>query len=343
MKKLGLGIIGTVLFASGCTGVSGTSPVTSGKSSGNISGKAPGPVTGQLKVALLTPGPVSDAGWSAMAYDGLKAIESNLGATVNNQEATDAKIKDAFRSYAKDGYNLIIGHGYEYNQVAMEVAPDFPNTVFVSSSGDKTAANVGAFRFYLEQGFFIAGVFAAEMSKTNKVAMIGLDKIPSIASTFKAFEAGVKFAKPGVVVLTGHLDSDTDTAKSKLATQQVISQGSDVIIHQANAAAPGVFAACKEKNVIAIGANADQNNDASGAVLASAVIIAKPAFVELGRIVKEGKFSGMVQLKGMDVGAIDFVMNPKKTTLIPDAVRQKIEALKEEIRSGNRVVPKDDF
>ena len=31
-----------------------------------------------FKVALLTPGTISDVGWNALAYDGLKAVEKEL-------------------------------------------------------------------------------------------------------------------------------------------------------------------------------------------------------------------------------------------------------------------------
>ena len=65
---------------------------------------APKPEGEGFKVALLTPGPVSDAGWSAMAYHGLQAIEKDCGATINNQQATDSQIKDAMRAYAQKGY-----------------------------------------------------------------------------------------------------------------------------------------------------------------------------------------------------------------------------------------------
>ncbi|MDL2718503.1 MAG: BMP family ABC transporter substrate-binding protein, partial [Acidobacteriota bacterium] len=37
-----------------------------------------------FRVALLTPGPISDAGWNAGAYEGLKAIEKELGASVSH-------------------------------------------------------------------------------------------------------------------------------------------------------------------------------------------------------------------------------------------------------------------
>jgi basic membrane lipoprotein Med (substrate-binding protein (PBP1-ABC) superfamily) len=120
---------------------------------------------GVFKVALLTPGSISDSGWNALAYEGLMAIQLELGCEVDNREATDAQIKDAMRSYAQKDYDLILGHGYEYNAPGVETAALFPSSVFVSSSGGKTAPNAGAFRFYLEQGFFLAGYMAGSMSR----------------------------------------------------------------------------------------------------------------------------------------------------------------------------------
>ena len=38
------------------------------------------PASTAFKVALLTPGPVSDAGWNAAAYHGLELIKAKLGA-----------------------------------------------------------------------------------------------------------------------------------------------------------------------------------------------------------------------------------------------------------------------
>ena len=139
----------SVLLASlllvGCSGGSSTTPgSTTGETLNTNS-------DGGFKVALLTPGSVSDHGWNAMAYDGLKSIEADMKATINNQEAMGPKIKDSMRSYAQQGYNLVFGHGFEYNEPASEVAKDFPDTVFVTSGGGKTGPNLAALRFYLEQ------------------------------------------------------------------------------------------------------------------------------------------------------------------------------------------------
>jgi len=334
MKRL-LIAVGVAAMLAGCSGGS-----TSSSSSAEGGAPASGPA---LKVALLTPGPVSDAGWNALAYDGLQAIKADLGAEVNNQEAAGDSIRDAMRTYAQQGYNLVIGHGYEYNQVEAEVAKDFPKTAFMSSSGGMSGTNYGAFRFYLEQGFYLAGMMAAGMSKSGVVATVGLD-VPSIKSTFKGFEAGAKAVNPNIKVVAKLVPlPGNDPAAYKQATLAAIDEGADYIIHQANQGAQAVFNAAKERGAWVFGSNADQNANESGVVVASAVIVAKPAFLELAKSVKEGTFKGGVNLIGMDKGAIDFVVNPSFTSKIPADLIKKLEQAKADITAGKLTVPKDDF
>lgn len=294
-----------------------------------------------FKVALLTPGPVSDAGWSALAYRGLQQVEKELGAEVNHQQATDAQIKDAMRSYAQEGYALVFGHGFEYNAPGVEVSKDFPGTVFVSSSGGESSANAGAFRFLLEEGFYLAGMTAGSLTKTGTVAMIGGPDVPSIRSTFKAFRAGAEAARPGVKVIETFTGSNDDVAKAKQATAAAIGLGADFVIHQANAAAQGVFDACKEGKAMAFGANSDQNDNPSGVVLASAVIVAEPAFVALAKRVKDGQYSGGIETMRMVDGAIAYVWGSAMD--VPQAVKDKIAAAQKAIESGELAVPFDKF
>lgn len=326
-------IYGAILLV-GIVGCSG------GSDDSNVS--KPADKKAEIKVALLTPGSVNDGGWNALAYAGLKQIETTMGAKVDQQEASGTQIKDAMRAYAQKGYDLIFGHGFEYNSVALEVAKDFPKTIFATSSGSGTAANVGAFRFYLEQGFYIAGFVAGKLSKTGTVGMVGVQNYPSIVSTFKAFEAGARAAKPTIKIIPPvYFGKEGDTAGAKQATEQVIAQGADFVIHQANAAANGVFAACAEKHIFAFGANADQNADPSGAVIASATIVASPAFVTLAHQVQSKTFKGEVLLMGMEKGSIDFIENPKFASKFPQDLKDSIKDLRGRIKSGKLVVPKD--
>lgn len=301
------------------------------------------PVEGTFKVALLTPNAVSDAGWSAMAFEGLTAIKDEMKAEVNNQEAQGAQIRDAMRSYAQQGYHLVIGHGYEYNQPGTEVAKDFPETVFVSSSGGEFSANSGAIRFRLEEGFYLAGIVAGKMTKSGVVAMIGGPKVPSIESTFRAFKAGAEFARPGIRVIETFTGKNEDVAAASQATFAAIDEKADFVIHQANQGAQGVFNACKERNVMAFGANFDQNSNPSGKVLASAVIVAKPVFLDLAQQVKDGKFVGEVKEFGMADGAIAFVWNPSLKSTVPAEVVEAVDTAAVGILSGTVAVPMDKF
>lgn len=296
-----------------------------------------------FKVALLTPGSVTDGGWNTMAYDGLKSIEVEMKASIKNQEATGPKIKDAMRSYAQEGYSLVFGHGFEYNEPASVVAADFPNTYFVTSGGGKTAPNLAALRFHLEQGFYIAGYMSGLSSRTGKVAMIGGDDVPSIRSTFKAFRAGALAAKPGIVVIEVFTRSGQDIAAAKLATLKAIDEGADFVIHQANNAAPGVFAACAERKVWAIGSNLDQNRDRSGVVIGSAVIQARGAFLRLAQQVAAKNFEGKVTLMGMTDDAIDFILNPELSSKLPEGVVEKVIKVRDDVKSGVTQVPTDEF
>jgi basic membrane lipoprotein Med (substrate-binding protein (PBP1-ABC) superfamily) len=181
------------------------------------------------------------------------------------------------------------------------------------------------------------------MTKTGKVAMIGGPDVPSIRSTFKAFRAGAEKARPGVLMIETFTGQDADVAAAKQATLAAIGQGADFVIHQANAAAQGVFDACKEKGVAAFGANLDQNDNPSGVVLGSAVINAEPAFLGLAKSVKEGKYQGGIEVYGMKQGAIDFVWNPSLASKAPAMVQEMVERLKGDITSGKLSVPMDQF
>jgi basic membrane lipoprotein Med (substrate-binding protein (PBP1-ABC) superfamily) len=304
----------------------------------------PTPTQEPMKVALLTPNSVNDSGWSALAYKGLQDIETELGAEIQNVVASSpAEIADAMRSYAQKDFDLVIGHGYEYNAVGMEVGKDFPNTVFVSTSGNEFSNNVGTFRFNLEQATYLCGMIAARMSKTRVVGMVGGPEVPSIESTFQAFEAGVMAVDPNVKVLKAYTKSNDDVGAAKRQTLAFLDQKADMIIHQANAAAGGVFEACQERGVLAFGTNSDQSGDAPMTVICSAVIIAGPAFVDMAKQVRDKTFKAGVYLQGMEQGAVGLVWNEKLAVGVQQSVKDMVEETKRKIISGEVVVPKLEF
>ena len=180
-------------------------------------------------------------------------------------------------------------------------------------------------------------------ARTASTVTAGAINVPSIKSTFKAFRAGAIATNPAIQVLEVFTGSNDDVAKAKQAAEQMIGKKADVLIHQANAGAQGVFNACKEGKAWAIGANLNQNDNESGVIIGSATIVAKPAFLVVAKLVKEGKFDGSVIQLGMEKGAIDFVFNEKMKASLPADAVAKVEEVKNDILSGKLIVPKDKF
>ena len=212
-----------------------------------------------FRVALLSPGPISDAGWNAAAYDGLLAIRNQLGAEVSQVETrTPAEFEAAFRDYARRGFRLVVGHGFEFQDAAARVAPEFPATVFLTTSGSTVRPNVAPLVFRLEEATFVLGYLAARMAPDGKACAVGGVEIPSVRSTFVAFAAGAAHARAGYPVTVSYIGSWDDVGAARTATLALIDRGCRFVLQNADAAGLGVFQAAAERGVYAFGANRAQ-------------------------------------------------------------------------------------
>jgi basic membrane protein A len=300
-----------------------------------------------FQVGLLTPGPISDNGWNAGAYEGLMKIKAEMGAKVSHvQVRSPAEHEEHFRSYGEEGFDLVFGHGFEFQDAARRVGRDFPDTFYVTTSGNTVTENVGAIVFELEEATFLLGRLAARMSKTGKVGLIGGMEIPSVESTFIAFEAGAKSADPDCTVLRAYIGSWEDTALAREATLAQINRGVDFIFHNADAAGPGVFQAVSEnrdKGVYAFGSNKDQNGEAPEVILASAAIDIPGALLKIAKEIQSGNYQTGVTRFNLKSGIISLVLNPELKTRIPEEVLKDIEEVKGRILEGALPVPRGDF
>ena len=299
---------------------------------------------GSFQVALLSPGPVSDAGWNALAYEGLLAIRDQLGATISQAETkTPAEFEEGFRDFARRRYDLVFGHGFEFQDAAAAVSVDYPETVFITTSGNTVRKNVAPLRFMLEEAAYLEGMLAAMLSETKKAGAVGGMEIPSVKSTLLAFAAGAKDVDPEFRVITSYVGNWEDVGSAKEAASALVQQGADFLFHNADAAGIGVFRAAQERKVLAFGANKNQNDVAPDVVLASAVIDIPRAFVTVAEAVKTRRFVAQVEKLGMKEGVVSLQINPKLAHRIPPDVLTRVEAVRRQIIDGERTVPAAEF
>jgi basic membrane protein A and related proteins len=308
--------------------------------SGGHGSSSSAPAQNSFKVALLTPGPVSDAGWNAAAFDGLQLVKRELGAeTAMVQTQSPADFEDAFRDFAQRGFMIIFAHGFEYTDTALKVAKLFPKTWFIVTSGSAASSNVASITFRIEEGAYVEGVIAGGMTKSGVVGAIGGIKIPSIGITFEGFRQGFLTTRPDGRVLVSYTGSFDDVGAAKEAALAQVSQGADFLIHNADAAGLGVFQAAVQSHIYAFGVNRDQNNVAPDNVLASALTHIPKAFLRVATEIKQERFKpGMLEY-GMKDGMVEVVYNPRLVDKIPPALMAKAKQANQDIIDGKIIVP----
>lgn len=303
-----------------------------------------------FKVAMLLSASIDDQGWTTMGYEGLKAIEKELGAEIAYVENLAPAAQEAqFRAYALDGYHLIFGHGYEYQETAKSVAADFPETIFVNTSGSiAVAPNLAPIDSRAEGATYLLGIIAGAMTKSDKIGVLGGRDVPSINSTFVAFEAGAKSVNPDVEVQWHYVGDWVNRDKAKEITLAQIEAGFDFFFHNADRAARGMYEAAEiaqaaGKQVWTFGSNRAQHEVSPTTILASSVIKSN-LFVHIARDVKNGTFEPKPYVFTMTKGgAIEMRYNPKLKDKVPAVVQKQVASAEKQILAGTLKVPQIDF
>lgn len=294
-----------------------------------------------FRVALLTPGSISDQSWNGGAYDGLLRIRDSLGAEISQiQTKTPAEFEENFRQYGAKGYSLVFGHGFEFQDAAARVGPAFPKTTFITTGGNRTSANVAAMSFAFDQPSYLAGLVAASVSTSGTIGCIGGTELPPVKSGFEAFAAGARAINPGIKVLTAYIGNWDDASAGKEQALAQMARGADVIYQNADAAGLGIFQAARDsKHVYIIGSNANQNGIAPEVTLGSVVIDLPHAFITVGREVKNGTFSPRVIRFDTRSDVMKWVVNPIMVPVIPVRTMRMVDSVTRLMFEGAFTVP----
>jgi basic membrane lipoprotein Med (substrate-binding protein (PBP1-ABC) superfamily) len=299
--------------------------------------------SGKLKVALLTPGPISDQSWNGGAYAGLERIRDSLGASISHvQTKTPAEFEENFRQYGAQGYDIVFGHGFEFQDAAKRVGPDYPKTAYIiSSAGLAQAPNVAGIGFAFSDASYLAGMIAGSVTKSGVVGTIGGTEIPPVRESFDAFVAGVHAVKPTAKVLRAYIGNWDDASAGREQAAAQINQGADVIFQNADAAGLGVFQAARQtKRALVIGSNSNQNSVAPDITLGSVVIDLPHAFLTVARSVADKTFKAEPITLGTQSRVVILVMNDSQRGRVPAPLLARVDSLQTEMLAGRFTAPK---
>ena len=292
--------------------------------------------TTAFRVALLTPGAISDQSWNGGAYQGLLRIRDSLGAEISHiQTKTPADFEENFREYGARGFRLVFGHGFEFQDAARRVAPQFPRTIYVTTSGNSAGPNLAGLSFSFADASYLAGILAGGMTRSSVIGTIGGTELPPVKESFSAFEHGVHSVNPRARVLSAFIGNWDDVSAGKEQALAQIARGADVIFQNADAAGLGVFQAARERQgVYVIGSNSNQNAVAPQVTLGSVAIDLPRAFLEIAREVKAGSFRPRVVVFDARSDVVQLVINPALQATIPPKVLTAIDSMRTQIHTG---------
>ena len=258
--------------------------------------------------ALVTDGgSIDDKSFNQSAWEGLEAWgkENKLEKGVNGynyaQSNSDADFTPNINKLIKAKYSTIFGIGYKLAPAIKKTAKQNPKTNFVIIDDVVSGKNVASVTFKSEQSSFLAGVAAAETTKTNKVGFLGGVKRDVITTFEKGFIQGVHAVNPKITVDVKYAGSFTKADLGQSMATAMYNNGEDVIFHAAGGTGAGAFTAAKNlakngKKVWVIGVDQDQKADGAykggNVTLASAVKEVGNAAKDIANKAMKDKFPG---------------------------------------------------
>jgi basic membrane protein A len=291
-------------------------------------------------MALILSGPANDQGWNAVAVSGLKATAEKFGFKTSIMENVDiASSEAAFRQLAAEGYDIVIGHGYQYGEPAVAVSSEFPDNYFLATESNSFSDNAASYVMACEQGAYVMGLLCASMSKSKTIGVIGGFEQPSITKELEAFKLAAKKVDPTIKVFEIYINSFTDTNLGYEAAMTMIDRGADVIYQVANQAGNGALIACSERGCYCAGNSYDQNSIAPNNVLSSTIYNMDQVMITAVSAILDGTFKGGVYNLGMDKKVVEIADYHALADKVPQNVKDLVADACAQIKAGTLKVP----
>ena len=280
----------------------------------------------ELKIAVVFPGSIQDMGWNQSGYEAVQQLQAQ-GLTVSYQENVDTSaLRDVLRSYASEGYNLIIGHDLMFTDTVVEVAAEFPDVWFGVSGGVKSASNVASVGGTNWESAYLAGSLAGQVTKSNKLGIIMAGEGDIADKMAKAFELGAQVYNPSAVVTAAYTGSWNDSVKAKEIVLAMAKDGIDIVLTQAGQSNVGAIEGAQEVGILAIGAPSDMHELAPDTVIASVLVPAGAQILNIVDMFQKGTLEGKTYILGVAEGAEDlspyYNFEDKLTQEIKDNVQK---------------------
>jgi basic membrane protein A len=300
-----------------------------------------------LKIGMVTDvGGLNDRGFNALAYQGLQQANRQLGVQIQVAESkSPADYVPNLASFARRGFDLVIGVGYTEIAAMGAAAKRFPDTHFAIvdvSNKDLTGAppNVLGLLFHEEQVGYLAGYLAGLEAKRlpgpDVVSSVAGEKQPPVDRFIAGYQAGAKKADPGIKTINGYSQDFNDQSKCKAIALNQIAAGSVAVFQVAGGCGLGALDAARQEGVWGIGVDADQSFLGPHILTSATKKVDRAVFLAI-KSVGAGTFKGGDAVYGLSQGGVGLgKISPK----VPKTEVAAVDRIKQQIVAGTIKPPR---
>jgi basic membrane protein A len=312
---------------------------------GCAGGTTTGGTGSKLKVGLVTDvGRLNDKSFNQSSWEGVQQAEKDLGVEIKAIETTDTKDYDKnIGQFVSEGYNVIVTVGFALGEATTKAAKANPAIKFigVDQFQAETVPNLAGLVFEEDKAGYLAGVLAASISaKHNIGAVCGTDDVPPVWRYCEGYKNGAKSVDANTnVQVTYHSDVDitktfVDPEWGKTTALSMFDKGADIVFGAGGQTGNGAIFAAKDRNLLAIGVDADQyftiGDQYKGALVSSAMKLLTPGVFNLVKAANDGSFKG-----GNNTGQVGLAPYHDNESKVPADVKSKIDTTTKGLQDGS--------
>ncbi len=212
------------------------------------------------------------------------------------------------------GAGIIVTTFNEMADPIKAVAPSYPGTKFIQLYADPFTPpmpNVRTVEYQAHYGMFLAGLFGAQLSQSQRLGYVGGMSLPGLNADLNAMKAGAATVSAAIKVKGAFAGSFQDPTKGREIANQLFGTGIDFIQTDGAATDAGVIRAASEGGNRVVSAVFRTQFKLGPKTVASSVL------VNFGQSLSDqvtnalsGQFTGGHYVSNLADGIIDFVPSP---------------------------------
>lgn len=184
-----------------------------------------------LKAGFIYVGPIGDLGWSHAHDEARRICEDTfpwLETVYVESVAEGSEGLYIDKLIREEGCDVIFTTSFGFMDGTLISAQKYPDKIFAHCSGFKRNPNMMTYMADFYQIYYLNGLIAGALTKTNKTAYVGAFPIPELKRHMGAFTVGVREAKPKAEVHIRWIYEWFSPTAAKEAAEALIADGCDV-------------------------------------------------------------------------------------------------------------------